>query len=153
MKLLDEEDLPVTSEEILTAATMWLGPEKGANVAEGIVDSVSDYVAFREQKRAELFGRGQFAEVLGVGCYNIPNELLAFISVLSEDAATRVEVLLVKRWSRLRDQYIREAWARVSPQGGPFLLPPPGIFGEAEARLRVDVAQWRLLITSARQHG
>lgn len=153
MKLLDEEEVPFTREEIQTAATLWLGPKKGVTVAEEIVESLPGYVVSREARRAELVQGGHLAEVLRCDGYNISMELLACISNLSGDAATRVEALLVKRWSGLRDQYIRQAWARISRRGGHLPVPPATVFGEAEARLRVDIAGWRALVRSARPHG
>ena len=180
MRYLDDEDLPFTTDELRQAATMWLGKKKGEDLTGEIVESVPGYVASREERRAELFQRGDIDEIFRAGAYNIPNELLAFISTLSEEAATRIEVLLVKRWSLLRDMYIGEALGKLAvtsgadrPRGnrrrkaprsaphgtrGDHRLPtgslpplPPSLVNDAEARLRVDVAHWRSLVESARQ--
>lgn len=180
MSFLDDEDLPFTIEELRLAATMWLGKNKGKTAAEAIVASVPGYVASRDERRTEMFKRRDFGEAFGPGTYMIPDELLAFISTVSEDAATRVEVLLVKRWWRLRQQYIGEALGRhsrtkgarmptdkhgwraphdiareaeithIRPIGQPP-KPPTSLVRDAEARLRIDVANWRSLVKSLRQ--
>ncbi|HKV52312.1 MAG TPA: hypothetical protein VJO52_14060 [Gemmatimonadaceae bacterium] len=179
MKYLDDEELPFTEEELLHAATKWLGSELAQRLVAETIDALPDYIATRERERKELYLASSGGAVPeGRGTWLIPDKLLAHISVLSTDAAVRIELLMVKRWAGQRRVYVGEELFRHARDAGEWRLPErqrldsmtlsmksggiihgfparpianvalSAVVERAESRVRENIAAWWALVDS-----
>ena len=126
------EEFPFTVEELTQAADRWLGPEESGAFVEHFLNCARESRELHEERSARMRKGGQ-APIPYSFDVDFPDVVLAYLTLVSPSAAERVEVLMRKRWVRVREQEIEEERQRAAERAG--LIPTmDDILDDAERR-------------------
>lgn len=104
-RVLDSVELPFTQAEILEAASLVWPSRSAEGFVKTLAQDVPAYIRYRARRWA-MWRRHGYQRRVPLGGIDLPEEILAALTVISKSAAARVKQLKHARWRDLRSAFI-----------------------------------------------